>query len=172
MIHRATIRTIHAQFTLPWDGIHGIAHWARVLENGLRMASINGARPEVVWLFAAFHDSRRENEDWDPEHGRRGAEFASSLRDSLFTITDEDFNLFRAACLTHSDGHTGGDITIQTCWDADRLDLGRVGIRPERIKLCTEAARDPQLFKWAYDRGVNCTIPGIVMNEWNLEDGS
>ena len=30
----------------------------------------------------------------------------------------------------HSGGDTHSDPTIQSCWDADGLDLGRVGIRP------------------------------------------
>jgi hypothetical protein len=34
-----------------------------------------------------------------------------------------------------------GDITVQTCWDADRLDLPRVGIQPLPQFLCTEAAK-------------------------------
>ena len=30
----------------------------------------------------------------------------------------------------HSDGELHMNATIQSCWDADRLDLGRVGKRP------------------------------------------
>ncbi len=29
----------------------------------------------------------------------------------------------------------------KTCWDADRLDLPRVGIIPKKDRLCTEAAK-------------------------------
>ena len=46
------------------------------------------------------------------------------------------------------------DITVQTCWDADRLDLGRVGIIPRPDRLCTEEARDPVLLDIAYRRSV------------------
>lgn len=42
----------------PW-GFHGVAHWARVLENGLRLADHTGADRDVLTLFALFHDSRR-----------------------------------------------------------------------------------------------------------------
>jgi uncharacterized protein len=41
-----------------------------------------------------------------------------------------------------------------TCWDADRLDLGRVGIRPDPARLCNEAARHPKLLSEAYERSV------------------
>jgi uncharacterized protein len=53
---------------LPWDGHHGIAHWARVLENGLGLAGETGANIEVVRLFAILHDSPRINEGTDPDH--------------------------------------------------------------------------------------------------------
>lgn len=46
------------------------------------------------------------------------------------------------------------DITVQTCWDADRLDLGRVGIRPDPDRLCTSAAKESDLLEWAYARSV------------------
>ena len=45
-------------------------------------------------------------------------------------------------------------MTVQTCWDADRLDLGRVGIRPLAERLCTDVARDPVLIEWAYQRSI------------------
>ncbi len=32
------LRAVLDEYVLPWDGDHGIAHWARVLENGLRLA--------------------------------------------------------------------------------------------------------------------------------------
>jgi uncharacterized protein len=32
------VHAILKEYALPWDGIHGVAHWARVLENGLRLA--------------------------------------------------------------------------------------------------------------------------------------
>jgi hypothetical protein len=69
-IQRETIRLILPRYALPWDGIHGIPHWARVLENGRRPSEVTGARIRVVDLFAVFHDSRRVNEGFDDGHGR------------------------------------------------------------------------------------------------------
>ena len=40
------------------------------------------------------------------------------------------------ACVHHTDGLTEGDVSVQACWDADRLDWGRVGIRPAPLRLC------------------------------------
>jgi uncharacterized protein len=62
--------------------------------------------------------------------------------------------LLDAAIRYHADGLREGDVTVQTCWDADRLDLGRVGIRPNPSKLCTDAARRPDVLGEAYRRSL------------------
>jgi uncharacterized protein len=62
--------------------------------------------------------------------------------------------LLHTACADHTKGLLDADITIQTCWDADRLDLGRVGIVPDPDRLCTDAAREPTFQDWAYQRSV------------------
>lgn len=135
------VHEILAEYALPIRGAHGVVHWARVLENGLRLAAATGVSAEVVVLFALFHDSRRENEYTDFGHGYRGARYARSLHGKLFTLSDPDFELLYEACCLHTDGLTEGDLTLRVCWDADRLDLGRVGISPEPTLLCTDAAR-------------------------------
>ena len=58
------------------------------------------------------------------------------------------------ACEDHSLGGRKGDITVLTRWDADRLDLGRVGIKPSPAKLCTTAARQQSMIDWAYKRSI------------------
>ena len=154
MINQPLIQSIRAQFALDWNGIHGAPHWARVRANGLRLAESTGARIQVVELFAFLHDSRRLNDHHDPQHGERAAAFAQTLAGEFFELTDGDLLLLQTACRGHSDGHLTGDATVLTCWDADRLDLGRVGIKPRADRLCTEAAREPVLLEWAYRRSV------------------
>jgi uncharacterized protein len=89
----AIVREVLAGYSLPVRGIHGVVHWARVLENGLRLAETTGANVNVVTLFALFHDCRRVNEGWDGDHGLRGAEFAQSLRGTLVNLDDTEFRL-------------------------------------------------------------------------------
>lgn len=168
MISQELIRLILAQYVLPWEGIHGVPHWARVLENGRRLLRVTGARSDVVELFAIFHDSQRTNEGIDDGHGRRGAELARELRGIVYELADEDFNLLIQACDLHTEGHLDGDITVQTCWDADRLDLGRVGITPREDKLCTEGARHPDFLNWAVERSQGLFVPGLVSSEWGV----
>jgi uncharacterized protein len=164
------VRAILERYRLPLDGVHGPSHWARVSENGLRLARLTGADPEVIELFAVFHDALRENESISPDHGRRAAELADELHKDLFTVTDEAFDQLREACSLHTDGLTEAHVTVQTCWDADRLDLGRVGIPPDRYRLCTDAARDPTMMRWAYERSRNpgAALPAWVRERWGV----
>ncbi len=162
----AIMRAILDGYPLPLHGTHGVAHWARVLENGLRITEANGADPEVVTLFALFHDSRRVNEDRDDDHGLRGGELARSLRGELVHLDDDRFALLFEACRLHTDGLTVGDRTLLACWDADRLDLGRVGITPEPHRLGTKAAR--KLLGWAHLRAIERYEPTTVLSSWGL----
>ncbi len=162
----ATMAEILSGYALPLGGYHGVVHWARVLENGLRVAEVTGADREVVTLFALFHDSRRINEHRDKGHGLRGAELARSLRGSVVHLDDHRFDLLFEACRLHTDGLTVGDPTLLACWDADRLDLGRVGITPEPHRLCTDAARD--LLPWAHERATHGFMPTEVLAGWGL----
>ena len=166
---RPIIAAILDEYPLPINGYHGVAHWARVYENGLRLIEMTGANVEVVRLFAIFHDSRRVNKGHDPDHGSRGADFAKELRGKLFVISDDEFNLLHQACVGHTHERTHPDITIQTCWDSDRLDLGRVGITPHPSRLCTETAKNPTMLKWADGRGCSYFVPELVKKEWGVE---
>ncbi|MFB3787267.1 MAG: hypothetical protein ACE15F_12960 [bacterium] len=143
------IQIIRQQFALDWCGIHGWPHGNRVRESGLRLAERTGARPRVVELFAWLHDSRRLNDGRDPGHGARAGRFARSLAGTAFELDAPDIVLLVEACRHHSEGLREGDMTLLTCWDADRLDLGRVGILPRADWLCPETARDPELLEWA-----------------------
>lgn len=163
------VHVILEDYALPWDGIHGVSHWARVLENGLRLAPLTRARVEVVQLFAVLHDACRKSEASDPGHGRRGAELAARVRGDWFELSDEDFQLLYDAIARHADGGTQADMTVQTCWDADRLDLGRVGMMPHPAKLCTEAAKKPEVLKWADGRGAFEVIPDWIDSEWGID---
>jgi uncharacterized protein len=163
------LRAILKDYALPLGGDHGVAHWARVLENGLRLAEETGASVEVVTLFAILHDSRRINEVTDPEHGPRAAEFAAELRGTIIDLDDHRFRLLYRACEGHTHERDHPDVTIQTCWDSDRLDLGRVGITPHPSRLCTEVAKRPETIRWADGRASFGVVPAFVSEEWGID---
>jgi uncharacterized protein len=165
---RDLLREILADYALPWFGTHGVSHWARVLETGLRLAPGTGANPQVIQLFAVLHDSKRINEGIDPDHGRRAADYAARLRGSLMHLIHSDFDLLYHACACHTDGLTTGDRTVQTCWDSDRLDLGRVDITPTAEYLCTEAAKETVILAWAEGRSRSRLVPELIYSDWGL----
>lgn len=161
---RAILTQVLSTYALPIWGHHGLSHWARVQENALRLVAAGGGDAEVVTLFALFHDSRRRNEHQDAGHGRRGGEFARTLRGTLVNVSDAQFELLFEACRLHTRGLTSADPTLGACWDADRLDLGRVGIDPDPGLLSTAAARE--LLPWADARAVRAFKPRELLGSW------
>jgi uncharacterized protein len=146
------LEILKEKYQLKWKGIHGFPHWVRVRENGLRLAEMNGANSTVIELFAFLHDICRLDNGTDPNHGKRAADFINSLDAKLINLSEKDLNYLKYACTFHDQGLLEGNITVQTCWDADRLDLGRVGTIPSPRRLCTQAAKQPEIIEWALRR--------------------
>lgn len=120
------------------SSVHGLVHWRRVAANGAELAAETpGADAGIIALFALFHDSMRDNDGHDPQHGRRGGALARELSG----LRGDRLELLVHACEYHADGLTSDDPTVGCCWDADRLDLPRVGIAPHASYLSTEAAK-------------------------------
>jgi uncharacterized protein len=126
----------------------------RVLHNGRLLAGMESPNLSVVELFCMLHDTQRRNERRDPSHGRRAARYAKSLRGVWFDLSDKEMELLTEALKYHSDRYTEADITVQVCWHADRLDLGRVGIKPAPHRLCTASAKSIDVLDAAYERSI------------------
>jgi uncharacterized protein len=142
IIPKEIIKEIFDDFDLDLeDGIHGIYHWARVIENGLEISQHNNANMNVIIAFGLFHDCQRENDSEDPDHGFRGGEFLEQFRGKL-NLTNEEFDKAKKACAGHTNVLHDNDLDISTCWDADRLDLFRVGIYPEAEYLNNDIAKN------------------------------
>lgn len=136
------IQEVSARYTHDCHlSLHGVHHWQRVETVGLAIARQCGADPLVVQLFAWLHDACRLNEHVDNGHGLRGAELAGRLRGKVFNLDDGAFSLLYEACADHTAGRTTTEVTIGTCWDADRLDLSRVGIMPDPYYMSTDMGR-------------------------------
>ncbi len=144
-IIRKALAVVEPVFRLDFrDGVHGIPHWSRVWYHGRRLAHSLDVNPAILAWFAFLHDSQRHNDHRDPLHGHRAADFAVGLRHQgvIVELSAIEFEHLCEAMRLHSDGHTQGEAAIRACWDADRLDLGRVGIEPHPLRLCTPAARE------------------------------
>lgn len=122
---------------------HGISHWQRVERNGILLSTENGSlrkgvRIKVVLAFAYLHDKCRIDDWEDLEHGIRAAEMIPTIRNTILKDLDnEEIDLLEKACRHHTTEHRTGNETIDICFDADRLDLGRVGITPDPERMAT-----------------------------------
>lgn len=121
--------------------IHGTTHWKRVLENGIAIARVTGANFAFIELFALFHDSCRLNDGDDPDHGKRAAEFILSRKYDLNGFPEKLLGDLLETLRYHTHVRYTSNIHIATCWDADRLDLDRVGIVPSEEYMNTEIGR-------------------------------
>lgn len=117
--------------------VHGMEHWKRVERNGLLLAT-EDVNVNVVRLFAYLHDHKRLSDGWDLEHGTRAAENMDNLRHTLLEgLTDEEFGMLRRACMEHTITERTGVPTIDACFDADRMDLPRVGYMPDPDRMAS-----------------------------------
>ena len=132
-------------FRLGANSPHGLQHWCQVERNALQLALSTGADRTVIRLFAILHDVAREDDMFDPDHGRRAAALLPALNHRLFHISEEQLSELQAAIAGHADGFCSDDPTIGTCWDADRLDLIRFGTAPWETLMSTTAGKQAAL---------------------------
>jgi uncharacterized protein len=146
--------------------IHGPAHWSRVRRFGALLAEGEALPDEArscVEIFAWVHDLAREDDYGGNAHAIAGAVYIDQVVPAVFgAVSPDQMTALRAAIRYHSDGMTapealeagllaGGDwdpglvvATVGCCWDADRLDLPRVGIVPDGRLMSTSAWRRVQ----------------------------
>lgn len=140
MIKPEVLKRLKRDSLLFDSSIHGLYHWRTVERNGLYLSDFSGADKSVVSYFAYFHDCMRENDGIDKNHGSRAAKYAKKLRVHL-PLDDVQFKTLCIACSGHTHGRKVACQTVATCWDADRLDIGRVGAAPCSKYLFTEEAK-------------------------------
>ena len=123
--------------------LHGPGHWEQVERNALELEkNTPGCDIEVARLFAILHDCKRQNEGTGGKHGERAAEFARELYDQgMLDLDPRRMAILEYAIRSHNDGMVNSDPTIGVCWDADRLDLPRVGVAPDASLLSTAYAK-------------------------------
>ena len=145
--------------TVSNKSIHGPAHWRRVARLGLQIAAVEGADTMVVALFAVCHDVARIHDGRDFEHGPRAAELVATTLAPRLGLQPAQLDQLLTATARHTDGQVSDDVTIGSCWDADRLDLVRIGFAVRSKLLSTAAARtadmqDAAAALWDRDRRI------------------
>ena len=170
MVSAELVQAIIAQHKMRGThSIHFVDHWARVMAIGRWLTRETGARQDVVDLFAVFHDAGRVSDSGDRGHGARGARLAEAMRGTYYDLDEFGMALLVEACEKHTWGLVEGDVTVLTCWDSDRLDLGRAGIYPSTNRLGTPPARAEALIARTYALSVSGSCPGEIISEWGLE---
>lgn len=152
------LKAAKEQFRLDIHGAHGLPHWERVLKHGQAIARLDPlVDRKVVELFAVLHDSQRFDEDEDIAHGIRASFYTRQLVTAgvIRDLAPEQADILYWAVKDHSIGRRVYEPTVQACWDADRLDLGRVGIKPEAKYMGSEYARRPEVIEAAWQESQN-----------------
>ena len=120
---------------------HGVSHWKNVEKFGLLLArEYPDADIDVIRWFAYLHDCMRGKEEAFQEHGSVAALFIRKIRKTyLKDLSDVQIKQLRQACKYHTIRRRTKDITVNICFDADRLDLWRVGIKPDPKQMAKNA---------------------------------
>ena len=137
-----------------------MSHWARVLENGLRLAASQPSiRMDVVSIFAVLHDCCRQNDLFDPRHGARAAVLVRDLsRQGLLPLDEDGVALLQKACRTHTGGRIPEVPTVMACWDSDRLDLPRIAGVEVRVEWLGTALAKESTFVEAATRRARARV--------------
>ncbi|MBW3243690.1 hypothetical protein KUV57_13540 [Epibacterium sp. DP7N7-1] len=125
------IKEVLAKATMPDSSLHGEVHWRAVISCGMQIAKGTAADHAVVFAFGLIHDSQRLDDGYDLAHGARAAASLDALRTLPGLLTSEQLSLLARACEDHENGLVSEDPTIGCCWDADRINLWRVGVAPD-----------------------------------------
>lgn len=140
--------------------LHGVTHWTRVHRYGLLLAdSLKLSEEErlAIALFGWTHDLARTDDNGGNQHSIDGAKYIQYVTDRLFSdFPETTLDVVTTAIRYHSDGMNAEEAlyelpivdnstwsrestlnTIGCCWDADRLDLLRLGIVPDESMMST-----------------------------------
>lgn len=131
----------YKHFTHKNSIVHGLNHWQNVWHNALFLSEKEGVDALVPQLFAVTHDFQRLTDSVDPQHGPRAARLIQNNKALQQALTAQQLKDLVYACQTHTGGKRAPNIVVGICWDADRLDITRVGIRLDAQYLTTQTAK-------------------------------
>ncbi len=119
--------------------LHGVSHLRRVAILSGRLANAVGEDVESAVVMGFLHDCARSNDGNDTEHGHESAFLARGLIERFYPHLDVD--RICEAIAGHADGEVTIDPLTACLWDADRLELKRIGRTIDLDLLSTKVAR-------------------------------
>ena len=140
---------------------HGRQHWAQVHKLVLALSEQLQLKPwaqACVEVFAWTHELARKNDATEEQHSLESSEYFLRISSRIFPELDtRQRKLIALAIAHHADGTTAWEHILDKgnpiadledscladilgcCWDADRLDLLRMGVIPESKIMSTSA---------------------------------
>ena len=120
-------------------GLHGIPHLRRVASTAGRLAAAVGEDVEAAVIAGFLHDCARVHDGGGTRHAHDSADLAKEILATFYPHVDSDRLCDGIA--HHADGTVTDDPLIGSLWDADRLDLIRLGRETRPHLLSTGLAR-------------------------------
>lgn len=121
-------------------GLHGFGHIERVVEYAKLIAKKEcPGKYEDIIVGAYLHDVGRIDDSENNEHALKSAEIAEFLISRHWPWLDK--KKIVEAIKYHADGDVTDDHVIGAIWDADRLDLDRIGKVIDCNLLSTKTAK-------------------------------
>lgn len=125
----------------PAEPIHGTHHWINVAQIAGAIAHQENSDVLGAQAFGLLHDCCRENDNHDPQHGPRAAQWIRSHKEIKRILGRERAAAVALACEIHTLRITTKDPFCGACLDADRITLHRVGITPNPFLFSTETGK-------------------------------
>ena len=119
--------------------LHGISHLRRVSILSGRLASAVGEDVEAAVVMGFLHDCARTDDKAGDGHAHDSSVLARCLLGRFYPHLDAD--RICHAIARHADGEVTDDGLAACLWDADRLELKRIGREIDLDLLSTEVAR-------------------------------
>ncbi len=119
--------------------LHGISHLRRVAILSGRLANAVGEDVESAVVMGFLHDCARRNDKNDIDHARDSEVLARGLIERFYSHLDVD--RICEAIAGHADGEVTSDPFTGCLWDADRMELKRIGRTIDLDLLSTKVAK-------------------------------
>lgn len=122
------------------SNIHGIKHLRKVAYLAGRFATCLNTNIEAAVIGGYLHDCARIDDGVGNHHAHKSAVLAEKILNEIYPNYVESKTIYNAI-YSHADGLISDDKIIGCVWDADRLNLIRLGIIPQLDLLSTPVAR-------------------------------
>lgn len=119
--------------------IHGLHHLCRVAYLAGRFAASMHTCVESAVVGGYLHDCARQDDGDGNAHAHDSANLACQIMKSYYFHLDIERICSGIYC--HADGTTTADPLIGCIWDADRIDLTRLGIEVNEEFLSTDIGK-------------------------------